>query len=67
VLLGEPGRQTGDLFIPWIAQRDWILVQHEERVPTRAYPVRLFELTKKEARTSEGAGVKDTDRSASGV
>jgi len=46
VLLGEPGRQTGDLFIPWIAQRGWTLVQHEERVKTRPYPVRLFELTR---------------------
>jgi len=45
LLLGEPGRQTGDLFIPWIQQRRWKLVQHQENVPTRQYPIRLFELT----------------------
>jgi predicted nicotinamide N-methyase len=52
VLLGEPGRQTGDLFIPWILQRGWTLMQHEEPVVTRPQPVRLFELTApKKART----------------
>jgi predicted nicotinamide N-methyase len=45
LLLGEPGRQTGDLFIPWIQQRGWHLQQHEEPVPTRPIPIRLFELT----------------------
>ncbi len=45
ILLAEPGRQTGDLFIPWIQQRGWTLAQHQENVPTRPYPIRLFELT----------------------
>jgi predicted nicotinamide N-methyase len=44
VILGEPGRQTGDLFLPWIEQRGWTLVRHIERVPTRTVPVRLFQL-----------------------
>ncbi len=45
VLLGEPGRQTGDLFIPWIQAKGWILTPHTETVPTRTVPIRLFELT----------------------
>src|SRR5688500_3022322 len=46
VLLGEPGRQTGDLFIEWLAsRRGWTLAQHEEPVTTREKPIRLFELT----------------------
>ena len=44
VLLGEPGRQTGDLFINWIAPRGWRLTRHEEVVETRPVPIRLFEL-----------------------
>ena len=27
VLLGEPGRQTGELFMPWIVDRGWALEQ----------------------------------------
>ena len=45
VLLGEPGRQTGDLFIPWIRSQNWMLLEHSESVPTRAVPIRLFELS----------------------
>lgn len=44
VLLGEPGRQTGDLFLQWITQKPWTLQQHEEPVPTRPRPIRLFRL-----------------------
>jgi predicted nicotinamide N-methyase len=44
VLLGEPGRQTGDLFLPWIAARGWKIEQFAEKVPTRATPVRLFHI-----------------------
>ncbi len=44
VLLGEPGRQTGDLFIDWIEQRGWRLTRHAEKVKTREQPIRLFEL-----------------------
>jgi len=42
LLLGEPGRQTGDLFIPWIQERGWALNIFEEKVPTRERPVRIF-------------------------
>jgi predicted nicotinamide N-methyase len=44
VLLGEPGRQTGEMFIDWIAGKGWALTQHSEAVPTRAVPIRIFEL-----------------------
>jgi predicted nicotinamide N-methyase len=44
VLLGEPGRQTGDLFIDWITARGWRLTRHAEKVETREQAIRLFEL-----------------------
>ena len=44
VLLGEPGRQTGDQFENWIAQRRWVIQMHLEPVTTRPKPIRLFEL-----------------------
>ena len=44
VLLGEPGRQSGDLFIPWIETQGWTLRHREQKVPTRTTPIRLFEL-----------------------
>jgi predicted nicotinamide N-methyase len=46
VLLGEPGRQTGDLFVSWIAGRDWKLERFEEKVSTRERGIRLFRLTR---------------------
>jgi predicted nicotinamide N-methyase len=45
ILLGEPGRQTGDNFQPWIRERGWTLTVHEEPVPTRSRPIRLIQLT----------------------
>ena len=44
LLLGEPGRQTGDLFQTWIRDKGWSLQQHTEPVTTRPTPIRLFEL-----------------------
>jgi predicted nicotinamide N-methyase len=45
VLLGEPGRQTGELFIDWMnARGEWKMQLFEESVPTRATPIRIFEL-----------------------
>ena len=44
VLLGEPGRQTGDLFTDWITPRGWSIMRHDEPVETRPVPIRLFEL-----------------------
>lgn len=45
VLLGEPGRQTGDAFIDWIPTQGWRLEMHEEPVITRPRPIRIFRLT----------------------
>jgi predicted nicotinamide N-methyase len=45
VLLGEPGRQTGDLFPAWIEPRGWKLHHLEQPVPTRSRPIRIFRLT----------------------
>ena len=47
ILLGEPGRQTGDLFFPWIAERGWAVSQEEEKVETRPRPIRIFLCTAK--------------------
>ena len=47
VVLGEPGRQTGDLFLEWIAERDWRLERFEEAVATRPRPVRIFRLSQR--------------------
>ncbi|HSI32741.1 MAG: methyltransferase [Phycisphaerae bacterium] len=47
VLLGEPGRATGDYFIDWIASWPWTLERTEQPVPTREKPIRLFVLTGK--------------------
>lgn len=44
VLLGEPGRQTGDLFLDWIKPHPWSLTQLKKTVPTRTAPIRIFEL-----------------------
>ena len=44
VLLGEPGRQTGDLFLDWIRDKNWTIEKTEQAVPTRPRPIRLFHL-----------------------
>jgi predicted nicotinamide N-methyase len=44
VLLGEPGRQTGEMFLDWLKPRGWTLTQLKKTVPTRTAPIRLFEL-----------------------
>ena len=46
VLLGEPGRATGDLFIDWIRERGWNLEITEQPVSTRPRPIRLFQLSR---------------------
>ena len=45
VLLGEPGRHTGDNFPEWITARNWNLQIHHEPVSTKDKPIRLFELS----------------------
>jgi predicted nicotinamide N-methyase len=44
LLLAEPGRQTGDIFVEWIASHGWWMERFEERVPTRDVPIRIFRL-----------------------
>jgi len=44
VLLGEPGRQTGEMFLDWIKPRPWTLQQLKKTVPTRTAPIRIFQL-----------------------
>jgi len=46
VLLGEPGRQTGDAFVEWIAARGWRLVRVDVPVTGRTRPIRIFELAR---------------------
>ena len=46
VLLGEPGRRTGELFVDWIRERGWTLDEFAEPVDTRSRPIRLFRLTR---------------------
>jgi predicted nicotinamide N-methyase len=45
VLLGEPGRKTGEMFVEWIRPRGWTLAEFAEPVETRARPIRLLRLT----------------------
>ena len=45
VLLGEPGRKTGEMFVDWIGGRGWVLEELAEPVETRSKPIRLFRLT----------------------
>lgn len=45
VLLGEPGRQTGELFIPWAQGRGWGVAVESRPVATRPVPVRVVRLS----------------------
>jgi predicted nicotinamide N-methyase len=45
VLLGEPGRKTGELFVDWIRASGWELTEFEEPVATRSRPIRLLRIT----------------------
>jgi predicted nicotinamide N-methyase len=44
VLLGEPGRPTGGMFLGWLRGKGWALDEHEQAVPSRAQPIRIFQL-----------------------
>lgn len=44
LLLGEPGRQTGDTFLEWAPARGWRLQRRDLKVPTRETPVRVLRL-----------------------
>jgi predicted nicotinamide N-methyase len=47
VLLGEPGRHTGEMFLDWVGSKPWKVERSEELVPTRSRPIRLFQLNLK--------------------
>jgi predicted nicotinamide N-methyase len=47
VLLGEPGRQTGEKFLDWIKSRPWNLTMSHRTVPTRPVPIRIMTLMAK--------------------
>jgi hypothetical protein len=42
VLLGEPGRQTGNQFVDWIEARGWSLERVDVPATPRSKPIRLF-------------------------
>lgn len=44
ILLGEPGRQTGDLFLPWIRQYNWNLSEQHFNIPAPPKRIRLLTL-----------------------
>jgi predicted nicotinamide N-methyase len=46
IMLGEPGRPTGDDFIHWIQDQGWKLNQFSRQVPTREKPIRIFEIAR---------------------
>jgi predicted nicotinamide N-methyase len=45
VLLGEPGRQSGELFVPWIGPRGWVLTEGLEQSPN-GKRIRIFRLNR---------------------
>ncbi|MGC4034100.1 MAG: methyltransferase [Tepidisphaeraceae bacterium] len=45
ILLGEPGRQSGDDFLPWLTDKGWHVHRREQKVQTRSVPIRLIELS----------------------
>jgi predicted nicotinamide N-methyase len=47
VLLGEPGRQTGDGFAAWAGGRGWSVVESAERIEPAGKSVRIFRLRTK--------------------
>jgi predicted nicotinamide N-methyase len=44
IILGEPGRPTGDGFIGWIADRGWKLDVFQQKLKTKEKSVRILEL-----------------------
>jgi predicted nicotinamide N-methyase len=44
VLLGEPGRQSGETFGPWICQHGWMLRERTEQADGKS--IRIFHLTR---------------------
>lgn len=45
ILLGEPGRLSGEEFMGWITSGGWKLERRAQKLPGREEPIRLLELT----------------------
>ncbi len=49
IILGEPGRQTGEMFVEWLsAGQRWSLTRSEVAVATRDTPIKLLLLSRSE-------------------
>jgi len=46
ILLGEPGRQSGDMFKPWIVERGWQLREGSQRARPDGKAIRIFFLNR---------------------
>jgi len=46
VLIGEPGRSSGEEFEPWISARGWRMARFNQEIPGRREPIRLLQLTR---------------------
>jgi predicted nicotinamide N-methyase len=46
ILLGEPGRQSGGLFVEWIRKRDWLFHESVEQISDSSKQIRIFRLTR---------------------
>jgi predicted nicotinamide N-methyase len=57
VLLAEPGRQSGDLFIDWLRGRPWSLQIDQQRIAGREQPIRLLRFSRV-GEKNEGTAVK---------
>ena len=44
ILLGEPGRQSGEMFVPWIQQRGWVLSELAEQLADGKKRIRILRL-----------------------
>lgn len=46
IILGEPGRQSGEMFVPWIKTNGWDLEEAKQPVAGMIRPLRIFKLTR---------------------
>jgi predicted nicotinamide N-methyase len=46
IILGEPGRFSGELFVPWIQEHGWTLYESAEQLPG-GKRIRIFKLTRR--------------------
>lgn len=47
VVLGEPGRSSGEEFEPWAMARGWNVTRFSQQIPNRDSPIHLLELTRR--------------------